>query len=359
MKKVLLYFILFITALLILINSFLIWVNVNEYKAAPIQEENIFFHNDKKPITDTIQLMTWNIGYAGLGSGMDFFYDGGKNVRTSKELSFINFHHILNQVKSSDSIDFLLLQEIDTRSKRSYYVNQLEIIQRTLEMHYSFAMNYKVIFVPQPLHAPYGKIESGLATFSRIRPCEAQRYSYTSDQTWPMRLFFPKRCFLMTRYQVKGQKELVLINTHNSAFDQGEERKMQMDQLKEVLLQEYEKGNYVIAGGDWNQNPPDYQSNKQSDFFKVLNVEKNYPAKGWQWTYDIHVPSNRNLDQAYDSLTGAFNILDFFLLSPNIEILHTKCIDLKFKHSDHHPVITKMILMADTSKSSNETEYQE
>ena len=34
---------------------------------------------------DTISLLTWNLGYAGLGAEMDFFYDGGKMVRPKKE----------------------------------------------------------------------------------------------------------------------------------------------------------------------------------------------------------------------------------------------------------------------------------
>ena len=63
------------------------------------------------------------------------------------------------------------------------------------------------------------------------------------------------RCFLLSRLALPDGKELVLINTHNEAFDDGSQRNQQMAVLKELMLKEYEKGNYVITGGDWNLNP--------------------------------------------------------------------------------------------------------
>jgi hypothetical protein len=50
--------------------------------------------------------------------------------------------------------------------------------------------------------------------------------------------------------QTAERKELVLINTHNEAFDPGDIRRAQMDYLRTFMIDEYSKGNYVIAGGD-------------------------------------------------------------------------------------------------------------
>ena len=59
---------------------------------------------------------------------------------------------------------------------------------------------------------------------------------------------------LETRIPVDGSdKELVLINFHLEAYDSGEGKVAQMKQLSEKLQEEYAKGNYVIAGGDFNQ----------------------------------------------------------------------------------------------------------
>ena len=77
------------------------------------------------------------------------------------------------------------------------------------------------------------------------------------------------RCFMVNRYPLENGKELLVINTHNEAFDPGEIRKAQMAYLKEFLLSEYAKGNYIIAGGDWNMSPPDFKpefTRKQSKY---------------------------------------------------------------------------------------------
>jgi len=60
--------------------------------------------------------------------------------------------------------DFYLFQEVDVKSKRSYYSNQLERIQAILPNHErTFAVNYDVkrVFVPilQP-HQVMGKVVS-------------------------------------------------------------------------------------------------------------------------------------------------------------------------------------------------------
>jgi len=46
----------------------------------------------------------------------------------------------------------------------------------------------------------------------------------------------------------------VLVNLHLEAYDSGEGKIAQTKLLVEFLEQEYAKGNYVIAGGDFNQD---------------------------------------------------------------------------------------------------------
>ena len=64
---------------------------------------------------------------------------------------------------------------------------------------------------------------------------------------------------LCLRTHLTGGGELVLINTHNSAYDDGSLKKAQMEQLKVVLVEEAAKGNFVIVGGDWNQFPAGFE----------------------------------------------------------------------------------------------------
>jgi len=93
-------------------------------------------------------------------------------------------------------------------------------------------------------------------TFSDFLPTEAIRYAYPLIADWPDKLFLLDRCFLLNRYPLEKGNELVIINTHNSAYVYDSILRIEELQiLKKIMLDEFGKGNYVIAGGDWNQKP--------------------------------------------------------------------------------------------------------
>ena len=186
-----------------------------------------------------------------------------------------------------------------------------------------------------------GKVKSGLMTLSKYCPDRVVRHSFPGNYSWPMSLFMLDRCFLVNRYTLSNQKELLVINTHNSAYDDGSLRARQMDYLRSFLLSEYEKGNYVIVGGDWNQTPYGQEAELPSHRFDTDNLiymEKDYPAPGWTWAFDPLVPTNRRVSIPYDRSNSLTTIIDCYLLSPNIVLEHVKTIDLDFRNSDHQPV---------------------
>ncbi len=58
----------------------------------------------------------------------------------------------------------------------------------------------------------------------------------------------------------------------------------------------------------------------------------------WKWVYANNVPTNRRVATPYDKSTTPTTVIDFFLVSPNIENISIENIDLDFQHSDHQPV---------------------
>lgn len=299
-----------------------------------------------------IDLMIWNIGYSGLDASMDFFYDGGEQVRPSKENVFRNLEAIRSFLGKNDSIEYFLLQEVDVESKRSYRVNQYDSISRTLsEYHNYLALNYKVFFVPLPVINPMGRVASGLASFSKYQPSEVKRYSFPGNYQWPKNLFMLDRCFLVQRHPLANNKELLVINTHNSAYDDGSLRKKQMEYLREFLLKEYQKGNYIIAGGDWNQSPPAFEEVFDDQVLDTVNyseISKDYLPEGWKWAYDETMPTNRRVATVYERGATPTALIDYFLVSPNIHIESIKGIDMNFQYSDHQPVILKIKMKNDS-----------
>jgi len=266
-------------------------------------------------------------------------------MRPSKDGVMANFQGISSTLAPFGDYDFILLQEVDRDSKRSYHQNQLESIGQVFSgCKTYFGVNYDVSFVPIPVSNPMGKVESGLMTLTEHVPTEVERYSFPGNYSWPVKLFMLDRCFLVARHPVSSGKELIIINTHNSAYDDGSLRTQQMDYLEDFLLAEYEMGNYVIVGGDWNQTPygliPELPSH-QFDTINLSYIEKNYPAPEWTWAFDPGLPTNRRLEHPYNPTTSLTTIIDCYLLSPNIKLEKVKAIDTEFRFSDHQPVQLK------------------
>jgi endonuclease/exonuclease/phosphatase family metal-dependent hydrolase len=347
LKKILRYILILIIVIAVGFAGLIAFALITDYK--PGEQEPISV-SEKPTVLNTpttITLLTWNTGYAGLDNEMDFFFDGGTKVITPEKKCIENLKGIGNFLKSNDSIDFIFLQEVDKKSKRSHYLNEFDTLKKELKDHSSFfAKNYDVFFVPKPLSEPMGKVLSGIATFSKFTPASSVRYKFPGDFGFPTQLFWLDRCFMVNRHPLANGKELIVINTHNEAFDEGDIRKAQMEYLKVFILNEFSKGNYVVAGGDWNQCPPDFKpmfmSNKVNT--SQMTMPSGYLPAEWKWIFDPTTPSNRSVIAAYDPATTTTTVIDFFLLSPNLESDFVKCIQLDFKYSDHNPVIIKVKL---------------
>lgn len=340
-----------IGALLLLIFILLIYTGVKDYKPLDIEQLTVEDSSTVTPIPlqQELNFVAWNIGYAGLGREMDFFYDGGRQVRPDRQLQEKYWRGIKKQLDNFRQMDFIMLLEVDRDSKRSYYLDQWEEIRKIFPDHASaFAWNYRVPFVPLPLYAMMGRVMAGMGTLAKYSPSQAERHTLLRDDPWPVGLFTLDRCFILTRYPVETGKELVLINTHNSAFDDGSLRKKQMTLLRNTMLHEYEQGNYVVAAGDWNLNPPKrfHETVITGDWIEYINppIEDTYVP--WQWTlaFDPRVPTNRWVTEEYLKGRTFTTIIDFYILSPNIELIEVETLDFGFENSDHNPVRARILL---------------
>jgi endonuclease/exonuclease/phosphatase family metal-dependent hydrolase len=300
---------------------------------------------DKKNFT----FFTWNIGYGGIGRKMDFFYEGGARVRPEKEEFQQYFDGICETIRQFDSVDFIFIQEIDLYSKRSYYTNEESAILAKLPYFCSaFAKNYDCDYIPVPLSDPFGRVKSGLATISKFTPVSAERIAYTADFPWPQKLFFLKRCFMVMRFPLGSGKEIVVVNTHNSTYDKtGELRKSEFIKLHSFLSEEYRKGNYVICGGDLNNNPRGFDPRKVTSGDKAQPIETPVDSTflpGWQFVFDPRTPTDRLLDNVYIKGQTITTIIDFFVISPNVTLQEAKTMPMDFAFSDHNPVFMKVLL---------------
>ena len=311
--------------------AILIHKTLTNYKPEELIRLEAKQNSTNEIIQDSVlSFVSWNVGYGGLGAECDFFYHGsnmyhsaGQMVRPPKDVVEKNVKGSVDFVEQNPT-DFYLIQEVDYDSKRSYRIKQFDQIKDKLSEYAAYyATNLRSDRMPIPLMQPwkvYGKLESGLASYSKYQPTESIRYQLPGKYSWPVSLFQLDRCILLQRFKVKNGKELVILNIHNAAYDSdGSLKKQQMAFLKELVLAEYEKGNYLVIGGDWNQCPPYFQFDSfklgDSEGYSQINIAPDFLPEDWRWVYDPTVPTNRKTDQIYDPLNTFVTLIDFYLIS--------------------------------------------
>lgn len=347
MKKLLKLLLYLIIIIVVAFAVFLIYASLDDYK--PDEKITVFTSENPDLLSDTTEysIMIWNIGYCGLNKEMDFFYDGGKNVRPLENKVKENIQGVKLFLQNNKNTDFILIQEVDKHSKRSYYFNEFDTIANTFpERICAYGKNYDVFFVPTPPNDPMGKVNSGLMTVSKYTPENFVRYSFPGNYSWPTGLFMLDRCFLVSRFKITNEKELLIINTHNSAYDDGSLKAQQMEYLKTFLKNEYKKGNYIVVAGDWNQCPPNFKPEFKQNIMDTIvktDIPPDYLPK-WTWLYDNTLPTNRRVTAPYKKGKTLTTVIDFLLLSPNIKSVSVKNINVGFEFSDHQPVKAKFKL---------------
>ena len=340
-------------------------LTLTEYKPAEKEEAEVIsdsaslssdeiWNNKKNDLT----LLSWNIGYAGLGRESEFFMDGGSDVRSADKETVGRYLAGIKETVGRVSPDILMLQEIDADSTRTFHIDErpdLAVMTAAGEdADASFAPNYKTLYVPYPV-PPIGKVTSGLMTVSSLDTSESSRLTLPCPFSWPVRLANLKRCLLVTRIPLGGGDaaghELVLVNLHLEAYDDGSGKLAQTKVLNEFLSSEYKKGNYVIAGGDFNQIFPGSDSlypNDHPDLWAVGALTEEMLPEGFSYAFDSRTPTCRLLNQPYDPEDTANTqhyVIDGFILSPNVELKSVETLDEGFVNSDHNPVLLNVSLM--------------
>lgn len=324
-------------------------------------------------INEEYSCITYNLGFGAYSQDFTFFMDTGydkNNQKTqgyygkakSKEEVLFNINGAIDSVLTAD-VDFIFFQEVDTNSTRSYHVNEYEMItKKILNYDHSFAINFHSAYLPYPLYDMHGKSNSGIATFSKYSIQEAYRKEYTIAKDLS-KLFDLDRCFSYSIVKVENGKNLYLVNSHMSAYDEGGKiRQKQLDELNAFLTMCAQNQDYVIVGGDFNHDLLTY--NPQFIYDKINNRAFNMTLKSPDWisfffdenqksplvdNYQViaadNWPSCRNNDIEWDEEETFVCCVDGFIVSNNIEVLVNKNIKTGlgnkniagFAFSDHEP----------------------
>ena len=68
------------------------------------------------------------------------------------------------------------------------------------------------------------------------------------------------------------------------------------------------------------------------------------------WIYDPTIPTNREVSTPYNPNTTYTTVIDFYLISPNVELVKVNGVPMGFEFSDHQPLYMKVKLRPEEKK---------
>ncbi len=313
--------------------------------------ENTYFSDDFSVKTGrAYMIMTYNIGFGAYRKDFSFFMDGGKSARAKDEESVLAAVSGMGEIINDVNPDFVLLQEVDRDGTRAHHVDELELLNQFMKgYYYDFAQNYDSPYLFFPPWQPHGANQSGIVTYSRGQIASAMRRSLPISESFS-KILDLDRCYSVSRIPAQNGKQLCIYNMHMSAYGSSDKiREGQLSMLYQDMIADYQKGNYVICGGDFNQN---------------LREETEENAPEWAYPFpreglpegfslaideirdseDVAHNSCRSAGEPYNPETTYTVTLDGFIVSDNVSVNFYQNMDWGYEFSDHDPVIMQFFL---------------
>ena len=353
MKKFLNVLLIVLLVILLIAGGYVAYVFINYNRI----EDNLKLQSEVagNPSNDVVStnteysILTYNIGFGAYTSDYSFFMDGGKSSWAVSKDSLIENMNQMTTLINSYNPDFMVLQEVDTDGTRTYHVNEYQMIKDSVgDSNYVFAQNFHSSFLMYPLLEPHGKNNSGLVTSSSFMVDNAIRRSLPVSSS-VTKIVDLDRCYSITRYPVDNGKFLCIYDVHLSAYgSDATVREGQLGMLFGDMKSDYEAGNYIICGGDYNHNlriDGDPNAPEWAQIFPVSELPDGF-AMGFDMTdnKDISHNSCRNADAPYDPATAFTVLVDGFIVSDNITVNSYENTDYQYAYSDHDPVVMSFVL---------------
>ena len=312
--------------------------------------------------------LTYNNGFGAYPPDFSFFMDGGKSSWAKSKESVLETIQGAGELAASKDPDFAMIEEVDLNSTRSYHVNEYNILKDCFpDYYYVFAQNYDSAFLFYPFTQPHGSSKSGIGLFSRYPVTSALRRSFPVSTSFT-KFFDLDRCYSISRVSVDNGKELVIFALHMSAYGNSDAiREGQIAMLAADMQKEYEAGNYVLCGGDFNHDLKASADEENPETGKEDQSNSNSDREYESWAYPFpreELPehfsfcldqlskeersnlwnSARNADMEYIPGETYTVTLDGFIISDNIECLSYENINTGYSYSDHDPVYVEFKL---------------
>lgn len=331
------------------------------FNPAAIQPEMVF-GGGSEPLLEPgqkIKIMSWNVQYMA-GKNYVFFYDlfdgSGPDKRPSAEDITSTLKEVARVVRRENP-DIVMLQEVDDNARRTDYEDQLARLLELLSADYKFhasAFYWQSYFVPHP--KIMGRVGLKLSILSKFNIAKAIRHQLPLRKISALRQRFDlKRAVIEARLPIKGGHDFIVMNTHLSAFAQGEDTmQRQVEHLKTLMDQYTKAGPAWILGGDFNLLPPGKAYQRLPDHHKKY-YQENTEIEPLTSAYRS-VPSLKEVDGNFPGkwytffsndpgITEPDRTIDFIFYSDNLQLGKYRVIrDGTLHISDHMPIVAEFTI---------------
>lgn len=336
---------------------------VYDWKYLQIVNKN---KNNTVMLNTTLDCITYNMSYGIMDPDFTYYKaenkmangsstKGGSSRATNKDRVIINANGSAELVGKgvNSSVDFILFQDIDVDSTRSYYVDQKEILTNSLSsMAGVFAETGSSNYVVSPISSPLGRTDSRMATFSDKYISFRIRYSLPSNSEFMTKYGTNDNCVILTRFKTTGSSMLSIINVNVGIYEDEDIRQKDLEALLKIMDYELNtKGNYCLVGGSFgyllngtdgeflnNMQSPSWSKNLPDTFNADVLNGIGYSIARDEVAIDQNIGTVRDMSVSY-SKGGSFEaIVDGFIVSKNISVDNVSVIDNGYLYSSHNPV---------------------
>lgn len=322
--------------------------------------------SNRVSLNTQLDIITYNLSYGIMDPEFTYFKaenkmpngsttKGSSSRATNKDRVSINVNGSAELVGkgSNASTDFILFQDIDVDSTRSYYINQKEILTNVLSNFAGvFAENGSSNYVFSPISSPLGKIDTRMATFSNKYMSLKIRYSLPSNSEFLGKYGSNDNCVIVTTYKTAGAKELSVVNVNVGIYESAEVRLADLEAILQIM--DYEantRGNYVVVGGSFGyllngeegeflntSGSPSWSECLPESFSADSLKQIGFRIVKDEIALDQKIGTVRDMSEKYNKGVSFEAVIDGFIVSNDVAIDSVSVIDNGFLYSSHNPV---------------------
>lgn len=334
-------------ACLVLLMLIIYWMaspqmEVGEYEGNFYTVDVLTEHSKMLDVSDTLRVMSWNLAWAyGLGSEGSGYKPMPEDFIKAKLDS-------MAQVLLDNTIDILIVQEIDFASARSHYINQADYLAKKSGLiNVAPVVSWEAHYIPFPYWPPkrhFGEMKSGGALLSRypIRFHTYRLHELPQSNAWWYNLFY---LFRYSQFVNIGSDSLnfTISNNHLEAFD-----KANRENQAQILVKDIQafKDDLLLFGGDLNTVPNESAVKYNFDDYTEDDYRNDRTLEILSGLTDSQEPKSSDTDiSVYFTFPGNHpnRKLDYLFVNKRFKSTEVKVIDTGGL-SDHRPLLITIFI---------------